>query len=269
MSNKVEVSDFLGSKENRKRIAVLITGRGGSRSIKDKNIHPVLDRPLLSYSIMAGAEAALVDEVFFTTDSLKLANVAESWGASIIMRPDDLGQDHKHAEAMVHGFEEITKRWGNEPEILVILMANCPTISLGIIQKGLEFLCDDVSHVYDSCVTVSQYNEFNPLRARKIIDGNLVPAIELSYFENTTSSLGHDRNSAGDFYFCDGAAWIIRKKCLNLDYGTIPYKWIGKVIKPLVQSDAFDVDNPRSLANAEFWLKREGFTESETPYTCF
>lgn len=269
MSNNIDVCKFIDKKINRKKVAVLITGRGGSRSIKDKNIHPLLGRPLLSYAVMAGAATPLVDEVFFTTDSHKLAEVAESWGAKIIIRPDELGKDHKHAEAMVHGFEEISKVWGNEPELLVILMANCPTISLGIIQSGITFLLEDTDNHYDSCVTVSQYNEFNPLRARKIIDGKLVPAIETSYFEKSNASLGHDRNSAGDFYFCDGSAWVIRKKCLDLDYGSIPYRWIGKNVKPLIQQDAFDVDNLRSLANAVFWLQREGFSEHVTPYTFF
>lgn len=101
---------------NKKRVAALITGRGGSRSIKNKNITPLLNRPLLSYPIIHSAYSNLIDEVFFTTDSKLLADVAGEWGAEIIMRPAELGEDDKHAEAMVDGFKQITARWGYEPD---------------------------------------------------------------------------------------------------------------------------------------------------------
>jgi CMP-N-acetylneuraminic acid synthetase len=250
-------------------VYALMTGRGGSRSIKDKNIYPVLGRPLLAYPILAAKHSELVKEVYMTTDSRRLADVARQWGAKIIMRPAELGEDQKHAEAMVHGYETIRELEGLKPKILVILMANCPTITLGIIDRGIRILLEDSEEKIDSCVTVSKYNEFNPMRARVIRNGFLEPAIDPEYFVEggfLQNVSGHDRDGLGDFYFCDGAAWIVRSRCMDLSRGTLPYRWIGSSTVALVQEGGMDVDNERGLANAEFWLKKHGFTETTTPY---
>lgn len=250
-------------------VVALITGRGGSRSIKDKNIYPVLGRPLLAYPIIASKNSKLIDDIYFTTDSEKLANTAREWGAKIIMRPDDLGVDTKHAEAMVHGYQYITEQTGTEIRIIVILMANCPTITPGIIDKGIQILLDDKDEKIDSCVTVSKYNEYNPMRARIVKDNYLEPMIPTKYFAEMgymKNESGHDRDGIGDIYFCDGGAWIVRERCMDIQQGVLPYKWIGKTVVPLYQEYGMDVDNWRGIANAEFWLKRNGFTETSTPY---
>lgn len=274
MNEKTSVLTLLNEKKTLKiksspYVAALITGRGGSRSIKDKNIYPLLNRPLLTYPILASAFSRLVNSVYLTTDSPRLAEVAQEWGAEIIMRPDELGEDDKHAEAMVHGYETIAHRCGKKPDILVILMANCPTITPGIIDKGIQMLMDDKDCEIDSCVTVSKYNEFNPLRARMIKNGCLAPAISPDYFfeqKLLKNNSGHDRDGAGDYYFCDGGAWIIRSRCMDLSRGVLPYRWIGRVSVPLIQEYGMDVDNERALANAEFWLRKNGFSETSTPY---
>ena len=45
-----------------KNIAI-IPARSGSKGLKDKNIKPLLDIPLLAYSIRAAKDSALFDEI--------------------------------------------------------------------------------------------------------------------------------------------------------------------------------------------------------------
>jgi hypothetical protein len=165
--------------------------------------------------------------------------------------------------------ETISQRCAAPPDILVILMANCPTIAPGIIDKGIQVLRDDEAHEIDSCVTVSKYNEFTPMRARMIKDGRLAPAVSHDYFVQQgmlRNKSGHDRDGVGDFYFCDGGAWIVRSRCMDLSRGVLPYRWTGRISVPLIQEYGMDVDNERALANAEFWLKKHGFDKNATPY---
>ena len=51
-----------------KNIAI-IPARSGSKGLKDKNIKPLLDIPLLAYSIRAAKDSALFDEIMVSTDS--------------------------------------------------------------------------------------------------------------------------------------------------------------------------------------------------------
>ena len=47
----------------------LLTGRGGSVSLPDKNILPVLGRPMMSYPAIMAKEAKLIDDVYLSTDA--------------------------------------------------------------------------------------------------------------------------------------------------------------------------------------------------------
>ena len=65
-----------------KNIAI-IPARSGSKGLKDKNIKPLLDIPLLAYSIRAAKDSALFDEIMVSTDSDDYAQIAKDYGASV------------------------------------------------------------------------------------------------------------------------------------------------------------------------------------------
>ena len=67
----------------------------------------------------------------------------------------------------------------------------------------------------DSAVTVSCYNMWSPIRARKINDeGLLQPFVPFECFGNLTV-ITCDRDSQGDVYFADMSASIVRSRCLE------------------------------------------------------
>ena len=239
----------------------LLTGRGGSKGIKNKNIYPLLGRPLTVYPMLAANNSKHIKKTYLTTDSKEIAEVAEKHGAETIWRPEHLASDESlHQDAIVHGYEYMVNELGLDVQIVVILLCNSVTIKPGIIDEGIEKLLADES--LDSCVTVSEYNEYNPARAMKIEDDRLKSVVDPEFFKGLTC----DRHSAGATYFCDGGAWICRARCMDLSYGNAPYRWLGKNVHPLIQSGGLDIDNERGLAVAEYWLKRHGFTETTTPY---
>ena len=65
-----------------KNLAV-ITARGGSKRIPEKNIKEFCDKPILTYSIEAALECKRFDEVMVSTDSQKIAHVAVQYGAKV------------------------------------------------------------------------------------------------------------------------------------------------------------------------------------------
>lgn len=76
-----------------KRICT-ICARGGSKGVKNKNIRELLGRPLLAYSILQAREAKLFDVVAVSSDSKEILQVAEQWGADImVQRPLNLATD--------------------------------------------------------------------------------------------------------------------------------------------------------------------------------
>lgn len=240
-------------------ICALLLGREGSTGFPGKNIHPILGRPLVAYPLMAAKSAKRVDRLFVSTDSLKLKAIGRQYGAEIIDRPPQLAHIKALGEdAFAHGYQVIRKQIAPDTvEFMVLLFANAPTVNSETIDKGIAILRKH-SH-YDSCVTVSRYNMWSPLRARRIgPDGLLHPFVPFEAFGDP-ATLNCDRDSQGDVWFADMGLSIVRPHCLDrLSEGLLPQKWMGRKIYPLRQWGGLDIDYEWQIPLAEYWLKKHG-----------
>ncbi len=238
----------------------LIIGRKGSR-VKDKNVQPIMGRPLVMYPILAAKNSRLIDEVFVSTDCEKIRTIALDQGCKYIERPPFLATNDALAEdAFKHGFDSIVSQAKAPIEFIVLLFANGATITPGIIDEGIEYLKKNPP--CDSAVSVSKYNMFSALRARKIEDGLVKPFVDPKLFSNATC----DRDSQGDTYFVDCSVFVLRPHCFNYSQGEIPFRWIGRKVHPLHQEGGCDIDFEWQFAMVEHWLKQHKFSESNTPY---
>lgn len=236
-------------------ISALLIGRKGSIGFPGKNTTPILGIPLAAYPMQAAKNSKFIDHVFISTDDEKLMEIAQKNDVDVIVRPPHLCTKEALGEhVFVHGFEEITKRVGKN-ELFVLLFCNAATVTSEIIDQGIEALRNNPQ--LDSAVTVSRYNMWSPLRARKIgSDGLLHPFIPFETFGNP-KTLNCDRDSQGDVYFADMGASIVRPRCLeHLDDGMLPQKWMGQKIHPLIQDGGCDVDYEFQMAQTEFWIKK-------------
>ncbi len=247
-------------------IAALLLGRDGSVGFPGKNTYPVLGRPLMVYPLLAAQHARYVDECYVSTDSPAIKAIALEHGALIIERPPELATKHALGEdAYAHGFRHIRDALGKSIELVVLLFCNAPTILSTMIDAGVEALRADPT--LDSAVSVSSYNMWSPLRARKLgADGLLHPFVPFETFGDP-ATLNCDRDSQGDVYFADMSVSIVRPRCLeNLRDGLLPQRWMGRRIYPLKQWGGCDVDFAWQIPGVEYWLRGHGFSESRTPY---
>jgi GTP:adenosylcobinamide-phosphate guanylyltransferase len=231
-----------------------------------KNLHPVLGRPLSEYPLRAALAAASVDEVYLSTDSPKLKELARKHKAQVIDRParlctkEALGED-----AYVHGYRHVKDELKQDVELMVLLFCNAPCVLPAHIDEAVKVLRERPD--YDSAVTVSRYNMYSPVRARRIApEGLLAPFIP---FENYPEGMkiNCDRDAGGDVYFADVCLSVVRPRCLeNLHDGILPQKWMGRRIAPIKNWGGLDVDYEYQLPQVEFWLRKNGFTETESPY---
>ena len=248
-------------------VVALMLGREGSKGFPGKNTHPVLGRPMMSYPLLAAKSAKLVDKIYVSTDSNNIKNIAQQYGAKIIDRPPELATKEALGEdAFTHGFRFITEQLGAPPDLMVLLFCNAPTILTKTIDEGIRILLEDPS--LDSAVTVSAYNMWSPIRARKEgPDGLLQPFVPFEAFGNL-KAVNCDRDSQGDVLFADMSLSIVRSRCLeDLDFGVLPQRWMGRRIYPLKQWGGCDVDYAWQVPSVEYWLQEHGFTESKTPYS--
>ncbi len=249
-------------------IAALLLGRKGSSGFPGKNLYPVLGNPLAYYPMMAALNSGPVDEVFISTDDEKLMGLARENGVDVIVRPPELCTKEALGEdAYVHGYFEVRNRNKEKDiELMVLLFCNAPTITSELIGEGIKVLREHPE--YDSAVSVSCYNMWSPLRARRIgEDGLLHPFVPFETFGDP-KTLNCDRDSQGNSWFADVSVSIVRPRCLeNIEDGLLPQKWMGNKIYPLKQWGGCDVDYEWQIPQVEFWLKKHGFAEDKTPYS--
>jgi CMP-N-acetylneuraminic acid synthetase len=244
-------------------IAILI-GRAGSSGLPGKNTLPVLGRPLAQYPLIVAQQTKSIDRLYLSTDSPELMEMAREFDAHIIERPaylctnEALGEDaYVHAHGVIK--KELAKE-GLEPSIYVLLMANSPTVSADQIEEGILALQENTE--VDSAVTVSCYNMWSPLRARKINEkGYLEPFVPFETFGDP-KILNCDRDSQGDVWFADMGVSVIRPQNLDdLEGGLLPQKWMGQNIHPIKNVGGLDVDFEWQMPLAIAWLRRNGITE--------
>src|SRR3989338_3472071 len=236
-------------------VSALLIGRKGSIGFPGKNIYPILRKPLAQYPMEAAKNAKLVNAVYISTDCGQLMALAKKCGVKIIKRPKFLATKKALGEhAFVHGYQEITKREGPQ-DAIVLLHCNSATVTPEMIDNGIKALKENPS--YDSVVSVSKYNMWSPLRARKIgPDGLLHPFVPFKTFGDPRT-LNCDRDSQGDVYFADMSVSIVKPRCLDhIENGLLPKKWMGQKIYPLIQEAGCDVDYEFQIAQTEYWIKK-------------
>jgi len=247
-------------------VAALLLGREGSVGFPGKNFYPVLGRPMMVYPLLAALNAKHIDEVYVSTDSERIKSIAVAHGATVINRPPELATKEALGEdAYVHGFRHIRDVLGRPVEMMVLLFCNAATIVSATLDEGIEALRADPTR--DSAVTVSCYNMWSPLRARRIgPDGLLQPFVPFETFGDP-KTLNCDRDSQGDVWFADMSTSIVRPHCLeHIHNGLLPQKWMGQRIHPIKQWGGVDVDFEYQVPGVEFWLRAHGFSEQATPY---
>jgi hypothetical protein len=243
-------------------IAALMIGRAGSTGFPGKNVYPVLGRPLAAYPLLAARASKYVDEIFVSTDSPEIMAIGQAFGAKLIERPAQLATKEALGEhVFVHGYQEIVRQAvedGTSVELLVLLFANGATLTAELIDEAVEALRAD--ETLDSAVTVSEYNMWSPLRARKVgPDGCLQPFVPFETFGDP-KTLNCDRDSQGSVYFADMGLSVVRPRCLEqLDEGLLPQKWMGRRIHPVRSWGGCDIDYEWQVPAVEYWLRKHGF----------
>lgn len=248
-------------------VVALLLGRKGSTGMPGKNTRPVLGRPMVAYPLMAARESTSVDRIYVSTDDPEIAAIAREHDAEVIDRPPELCTPEALGEdAYKHGHEVIRDRLaaiGEDVEMLALLFANAPTVSGELIDRGIEVLRADPT--IDSAVTVSRYNMWSPLRARRLTDGGtLEPFVPFETFGDP-ATLNCDRDSQGDVWFADMGLSVVRPRCLDaMEEGLLPQRWMGRRIAPIESWGGCDVDYEWQIPGVEHWLRAHGHLHADT-----
>ena len=137
--------------------AAIIPARGGSKGIPGKNLHPVCGRPLLVWSILQALAADGIDQVWVSSDSDEILDVAHAAGARTLRRPIELAGDTASSEsAWRHAIDEIEAR--NQPiDWVVGMQATSPIREPRDLTEALRRA---IAENFDSLLSVVEIEDF-------------------------------------------------------------------------------------------------------------
>ena len=105
------------------KVVAIILARGGSKGIPRKNVLNFVGHPLVAWSVMQAKQTKEIDEVYVSSDSDEILEIAQSYGAKIIKRPDKYaGDTAKSEEAILHALKVL----GSNQEIIIMLEPTAP-----------------------------------------------------------------------------------------------------------------------------------------------
>ena len=203
-----------------KRILAIIPARGGSKGLPGKNIRELCGKPLIAWSIEHAQKSKYVDEIFISTDSREIADVAEKYGAPCPeLRPAELARDTApSSEFIVYTLNKMKNE--NKPfDYFILLEPTSPLRDVEDVDKSIEMLIDN--HEGESCVGVA-------------MSGTIHPAFMVVKSENGfLKTLMPDdstlrRQDLPDVYFFEGSVYVsnveayLQKRNFYHDK-TIPY----------------------------------------------
>lgn len=124
-----------------KRICT-ICARGGSKGVKNKNIRELLGKPLIAYTLEQARECQLFDLIAVSSDSKKILDIAQEYGADILVnRPPELATDRSaKIPAIQHCVKESERRSGKRFDLVVDLDATSPLRVPEDIQGAVSLL---------------------------------------------------------------------------------------------------------------------------------
>ncbi|AWM28068.1 acylneuraminate cytidylyltransferase [Sinorhizobium fredii] len=126
------------------KIAAVIPARGGSVGLPGKNIKPLNGVPLVGRAALAAAKSEFVSDVYVSSDSQEILDVAATFGAKGIMRPAEIsGSTASSESALIHALQEIESMSGKMPDVLVFLQCTSPFTTSEQIDAVLTKLMEE------------------------------------------------------------------------------------------------------------------------------
>ena len=157
-------------------IVAFIFARAGSKGVSNKNIRAFNGKPLISWAVELALQVKQINNVFVSTDSEEIAEIARMAGATIpFIRPSELATDTSPEwHSWQHFIKFLADKDGRLPEVFLSLPATSPLRSTIDVENCLnEFKKGRADFVVG--ITPSQRNPyFNMVKKGEDNQVNLV-----------------------------------------------------------------------------------------------
>lgn len=243
------------------RVLGVIPARGNSKSIKRKNITPLLGRPLIAYTIVEALRAKGLSRVIVSSDDDEILSISRRYGAETpFIRPMNLATDDALAiDVMRHAITTVEMKEGQLYDIVVMLQPTTPLRTSKDIDDSIRKL---ISSNADSVISVADVGPMHPFRM-KSIDGEVLEDYTNEGIENIP------RQKLPPLYIRNGGIYAARRDVVVNDRslkGRTSYAYIMPPERSVNIDDMMDLTLVASIMNVGDWNHIKPVNSVQVPW---
>ena len=220
------------------RSLVVIPARGGSKGIPKKNIRLMDGKPLISYAITTAKTSRYITDIYVSTDSDEIADIAQTYGAKVVARDSGIADDKTTLDPVI--FDALNRAEKIEActyDIVITMQPTSPLLRAETLDNAIEYF---LSEQLDTIISVVNKPH---LSWGKRDDGVVYPLYNQR----------KNRQELPPNYLETGAFVITRRKCIS------EYSRIGERLSifEIDEKESIDIDTANDWFLAENLLRRK------------
>ena len=220
----------------KEKILVVIPARGGSKSIKEKNIKRLNRKPLITYTINAALKLKkFFYKIIVSTDNKKIAKISKQAGCLVpFIRPKHLSKSTTPTLPVIkHALKFIEKKDNVKINTILTLQPTSPLRTYSDIKNCLNILKKNKE--CDSVVSVVKANEMHPIFMKSIKRNYL------NSYLNKNVSFVRRQDIKPNVYRTNGAIYISRRDLILKNKNNLLY---GNKVLPFImpKDKSIDID---------------------------
>ena len=219
--------------------------RGGSKGVKNKNIKPLLGKPLIAYTIETAFSCRLLNDVIVSTDSTEIENISKQFSIKeIIHRPAELAADTSSKwQVFIHALESYEQVHQVNIDYIVDMDVTVPLKTSKDIDGAIQLALSDAN----IDVVITGYEpERNPYFNMMELDN-----AGFAHIVKQPATPIVRRQDAPTVYSLTPAAYVIKKQAL---YAYEHWSTAKCKIYPIPRDRAVDIDTELDFKMVEFLM---------------
>ncbi len=194
----------------KKSFLAIIPARGGSKSIKNKNLYIIKKKPLIYYTIKSAINSKYLNTILLSTDSIKIANYVKKFSKIKIpfLRPKKLAGDKiLTLPVLKYTLLRYEKIFKNKFDFVVLLQPTSPLRTSNDIDNSIKLLNKKKT---DSLISVTSVGANHPLRMKKILKNKRLN----NYISQKNTDNMNPRQTLPKVFIRNGAIYIASRELI-------------------------------------------------------
>ncbi|MEM8757155.1 MAG: acylneuraminate cytidylyltransferase family protein [Planctomycetota bacterium] len=228
------------------KATAIVLGRAGSTGVPGKNTRELAGKPCAAWTIEHAQRSERIGRVVVSTDCPRLADIARSMSAEVVLRPSDLASD----TATVDSAARHAVAGADIDGLLALLYANVPVRPEGLIDRAVRVLLETGCDSVQSYERVGKHHPWWIARVDEAT-GTVRP------WEGGVLNHGvYRRQDLPPAYLPDGGVITLTREALMLEIdgaGDGPHAFFGNDRRGVVSEpgSVIDIDTEADLHRAE------------------